>query len=64
MDDGGEQNKNKTLYICHFLRFIGLYLHLQLFKWRFESHNTAKEKVFIYVAREDDGWKLINCYTG
>lgn len=25
---------------------------------------TEKEKVFIYVAKEADGWKLINCHTG
>jgi len=28
------------------------------------NDETGKEKVFIYVAREDDGWMLINCYTG
>jgi hypothetical protein len=25
---------------------------------------TEKEKVFIYVGKEADGWKLINCHTG
>jgi hypothetical protein len=25
---------------------------------------SEKEKVFIYAAKEADGWKLVNCYTG
>ncbi len=28
-------------------------------------HDAAgKEKIFLYVAKEGDGWKLLNCYTG
>jgi hypothetical protein len=25
---------------------------------------SGREKVFIYVARETEGWRLLNCYTG
>lgn len=25
---------------------------------------SGKEKVFLYVVKEDAGWKLVNCYTG
>ncbi|MCP4219294.1 MAG: hypothetical protein GY765_31965 [bacterium] len=26
--------------------------------------DTGKEKVFIYIAKEADGWRLVNCHTG
>jgi hypothetical protein len=28
------------------------------------NDETGKEKVFIYVAKEANGWKLINCHVG